>query len=92
MAGAAKTEIAVSDGNMRRLADQLSTPVGRPVFDKTGLDGSFAYKLTFNSSTEESDLPSLSTALQDQLGLRLEPQKAPIEILVVEAAERPTAN
>lgn len=92
MSGAAKTEIAASDGNMPRLADQLSTPAGRPVFDKTGLDGAFAYKLTFNSSTEESDLPSLPTALQDQLGLRLESQKAPIDILVIDSAERPGEN
>lgn len=42
--------------------------------------------------TTESDLPSLPTALQDQLGLRLESQNAPIETLLIDSAARPDPN
>ena len=78
---------------MLKLAGQLSNSAGRPVFDKTGLDGMFAFKLQFNpSTTTESDLPSLPTALQDQLGLRLEPQNAPVETIVIDSVDRPSGN
>ncbi len=77
---------------MKRLAEQLSVTAGRPVLDQTGLTGAYAFKLEFNPMTTESELPSMSTAVQDQLGLRLEPRKAPIEILVIENAEKPSEN
>ncbi|HVY94454.1 MAG TPA: TIGR03435 family protein [Bryobacteraceae bacterium] len=93
IAGNGRIQITASDETMHRLAEQLSLNAGRPVFDKTGLDGMFAFKLEFNpSTTAESDLPSLPAALQDQLGLRLEPQKAPVEMLVIDSAERPSEN
>jgi len=88
-----RIEITASHDTMLKLAVQLSNSAGRPVLNKTGLDGMFAFKLQFNpSATTESDLPSLPTALEDQLGLRLEPQKAPIETIVIDSAERPTGN
>lgn len=85
--------IVQSHGTMQQLAEQLSNTAGRPVLDKTGLAGQYAWKLDFNpNNTSDSDIPSMSTALQDQLGLRLETQKAPIEILVIDSAEKPSAN
>ncbi len=92
-AGPGKIEIIASHDTMLKLADQLSNSAGRPVVDKTGLQGMFAFRLQFNpSATAESDLPSLPTALQDQLGLRLEPQNAPVETIVIDFSERPTPN
>ncbi|HEY4088719.1 MAG TPA: TIGR03435 family protein [Bryobacteraceae bacterium] len=92
-AGSGKIEITASHDTLLKLADQLSNSAGRPVLDKTGLNGVFALQLQFNpSTTTESDLPSLPTALQDQLGLRLEPQNAPIETIVIDSAERATPN
>jgi uncharacterized protein (TIGR03435 family) len=92
-AGSGKIEITASHDTLLKLADQLSNSAGRPVLDKTGLDGMFAFKLQFNpSATTESDLPPLPAALQDQLGLRLEPQNAPVETIVVDSAGRPTLN
>lgn len=93
IAGSKRFQVIASAGTMPRLAEQLSFPAGRPVLDKTGLDGMFAFKLQFNPSpTTESDLPSLPTALQDQLGLRLDPQNAPVETLVIDFVEHPTPN
>jgi uncharacterized protein (TIGR03435 family) len=95
--GTRSAQLTVVKGGMDRLAIQLSSSPGvdRPVIDKTGLTGSYDYKLrwTFEVGTSTSDTDSVSifTALQ-QLGLKLEPRKAPIEILVVDHAERPSAN
>ena len=86
--------ITAWQSTMQQLADQLSNTAGRPVLDKTGLAGAYAYKLDFNPdvAAPDSGIPTMSTAVQDQLGLRLEPQKAPIEILVIDSAEKPSAN
>lgn len=87
----------------RMLADQMK----RPVVDGTGLDGSFDFKLEFvpesvrlkanMDSTAPSegtgaDGPSIFTATQEQLGLKLQMREAPVQILVIDEAEKPTAN
>lgn len=65
--------------------------VGLPVVDRTGLPGIYAFELNF-SVREDDGRPTIWTALQEQLGLKLESIKAPIEVLVVDHIERPTAN
>jgi uncharacterized protein (TIGR03435 family) len=80
-----------SHGTMENLARQLSFSAGRPVMDKTGLTGFYAFTLDWTSATD-SDLPSVFTAVQEQLGLRLESQKAPVEMLIIDQAERPSEN
>jgi uncharacterized protein (TIGR03435 family) len=82
-----------------QLAKSLKNIVGRPVLDKTGLDGKFDVLLDFDTYSSlgqtpppDFDKPSLTTALQEQLGLRLEPQKASLPVLVVESIQRPTEN
>jgi uncharacterized protein (TIGR03435 family) len=85
---------------LRNLVEQLSRLLNRPVLDKTGLAGAFDFTLEFAPEGRGADAagdlpvsPSLFTAVQEQLGLKLEPQKAPVEILVVDRAVRvPTAN
>lgn len=71
----------------------------RPVLDKTGLTGTYDFKLTYTPDTranragdpDPNDI-SIFTAVQEQLGLRLEPQKAEVEILVVDRVEKPSDN
>lgn len=94
MGNATGLHITAWQSTMQQLAAQLSNTAGRPVLDKTGLTGTYAYKMDFNPdvAAPDSGIPSMSTAVQDQLGLRLEPQKAPIEILVIDSAEKPPAN
>ena len=78
---------------------------GRPVIDKTGLTGKYDIHLEFAPPDEvranqlaaghdpgEPTAPELSTALQEQLGLKLEPAKGPGEFLVIDHVERPTEN
>ena len=73
---------------------------GRPVIDKTGLDGRFDFHLEYlrggGPPPEDPDpahaAPSMLTAVQEQLGLKLTPAKGPVEFLVIERAERPAEN
>lgn len=81
------------------LAGALQGVVRRPVLDKTGLEGRFDLLLDFDTYTASGrtpppdfDRPSLAQALRDEFGLRLEPQKAPFPVLVIDSIERPTAN
>jgi uncharacterized protein (TIGR03435 family) len=75
----------------------------RPVVDKTGLTGRFDFDLTWAAdetqfggevpvAPADTQAPPLFTAIQEQLGLRLEAMRGPVEALVVDAVERPTAN
>jgi uncharacterized protein (TIGR03435 family) len=76
-------------------AYQLSRNLERPVIDATGIAGYFDFKLNYEPKLDqETDTrPSLFTALQEQLGLKLESAKVPVEMVVVDHAERiPAAN
>jgi len=75
----------------------------RPVVDKTGLSGRYDFDLEFTPDDTQfsgalgglpgdSPLPGLFTAIQQQLGLRLEATKGPVDVLVVDRAERPSEN
>jgi uncharacterized protein (TIGR03435 family) len=76
----------------------LSEVLDRTVIDKTGLTGAFDFRLEWASqraSAEQSDdagAPSIFTAVQEQLGLRLEAGKGPVNYLVIDHAEKPSGN
>jgi uncharacterized protein (TIGR03435 family) len=80
--------------SMRELAGYLTRlpALGRPVIDKTGLQGSYGFSLDFASTPGDDSLPDIFAALQEQLGLRLESTKGPVEILVIDRAEKPSEN
>jgi uncharacterized protein (TIGR03435 family) len=78
-------------------ANGLSNQVGRAVLDRTGLSGNWAFELTYAPLTPgaepiDPDAPNLFTAIQEQLGLRLESTKGPVEVLVVDSVRRPVAD
>jgi uncharacterized protein (TIGR03435 family) len=77
-----------------RLARALSRELGRPVLDKTGLTGIYDMTLLWADDDTPTDpnLASLFTALQEQLGLKLESGKGPVEIIVINHIERPSGN
>jgi len=83
---------------MARFAERLVGSVGRPVLDRTGLDGAFDIDLTYTpdnpvvDTSNAPNAPSLITALREQLGLRLESTRAPVEVLVVDSVQKPTEN
>src|SRR5262249_39150456 len=81
--------------SMRSFAEFLSPQAGRPVIDKTGLPGTYELKLewSIDDAPAGNEGPSLFTALQEQLGLKLESAKGPVEALVVDHADKaPTEN
>jgi uncharacterized protein (TIGR03435 family) len=91
---------------MPRFAGLLKGRVGRPVVDRTGLDAAYDLELEWSSDLGLQRAPpdsagadgvtpdglSLFTALQEQLGLRLEASRGPVDIIVVDSAEPPTSN
>ena len=84
---------------MPRLASLLAPRVGRVVVDATALKDAFDIELDWSpdqpqevNNPQTNDAPSLFTALQEQLGLRLESTRGPVDVLVVDRAERPTED
>jgi uncharacterized protein (TIGR03435 family) len=91
------TGLTGSKTTMAQLAATLSLPsaLGRPVSDKTGLPGAYDFTLGgFSSLTSASDdpRPSFFTALEETLGLKLDPTKALLEVLVIDLASKPSEN
>ena len=76
------------------LASTISRRVDRPVIDRTGLNGFYDVDLTWAPTTITPDdtKPSIFTAVQEQLGLRLERSRGPIEVLVIDSVDRATPD
>jgi uncharacterized protein (TIGR03435 family) len=79
---------------MVELTRTLSRIAGRPVIDATGLTGSFDLQMPYTADDVPDPVAGafLFTAIQEQLGLRLEPRQAPVEVLVIDSVERPTPD
>jgi bla regulator protein blaR1 len=88
--------ITAENASVAMLAKTLSTTLIRPVLDQTGLTGKYAFKLQWaeeGAPGEPEDTGvSLFTAIQEQLGLRLQPGKGPIRFIFIDRAEKPSAN
>ena len=69
------------------LADRLSSLLDRPAVDMTGLKGAFEIKLAWSNDID-ANAPPLCTAVQEMLGLKLDPRKAHVEFLVIDHVER----
>ena len=80
--------------SLATFAGSLASDLNAVVRNQTGLDGDFEISLRWNPDAAAGDpaLPSLFTALQEQLGLKLEPTRAPVEVLVIDSVERPTPD
>ena len=92
------SEIRFWNESIRSFALIFETPVERPIVDRTGLEGTYDFDLNFApedtpSNPADSKLPDIFTALQEQLGLKLVPQKVPVEYLVIDHVDKiPTDN
>ena len=76
--------------SMQTFARNLAGGTGRNVVDKTGLAGSYDLELEFTpDQSPDTSGPSLFTAMHEQLGLKLDAQRAPVEVLVIDRLERP---
>ena len=91
--------MATSSTTMADLARNLSLVAGRSIVDKTGLTGTFDLELTWapevpagNAADAATDSPSVFTAVQEQLGLKLDPLRGPVDVLVIDSAARPVSD
>lgn len=88
--------IAAKGITMEQFAETLSRAVGRRVLNQTSLTGTYDFTLEWLpdelSADPSASGPSLFTALQEQLGLKLESSKGPVEVLVIDGAEKPSEN
>jgi uncharacterized protein (TIGR03435 family) len=102
MGGPART--IAGGATLQQLVGNLSNRVERLVIDKTGLSGRFAFTLAWTPDRIPTEAPppgippidlngpSLFTALQEQLGLKLQPAKGPVDVLVIDRVEHPTED
>ena len=79
------------------MAHQLTSILGRTVLDNTGLKGIFKVSLEWApdnviASSTDNPGPSIFTAIQEQLGLKLESTKGPVQVLVIDRVEMPSEN
>jgi uncharacterized protein (TIGR03435 family) len=93
--------LVITNATMDRFAEILSRQMDLPVVNRTGIDGVFNLKLKWTPESTKSSKPedgtvaegpSIFTAIQEQLGLRLHAQKIPLEVLVIDHAEKPSEN
>jgi bla regulator protein blaR1 len=105
-------QLTGSAAPLQLLVNSLSNQLGRPVIDRTGLNGKYDFKLEWTPDPGQSggpfggppppgvdappppdpNGPSVFTAVQEQLGLRLESQKGPVDMLVIDRVEKPSEN
>lgn len=93
--GTGRTHFNGEGLSMILIAEELSRIAGRVVVDKTNLTDRYDFKLQWASDdapATDNSVPSLFTAVQEQLGLKLEPAKEAATVLIVDHVEPPTAN
>jgi uncharacterized protein (TIGR03435 family) len=93
---ATRTYISGGTRTIAQLAVTLQSMARRPVIDRTGLTGTFNIDLRWDGAetgakpeTVSADAASIFTAVQEQLGLKLEPSRSPFDVVVIESVERP---
>ncbi len=94
--GGAINDWRLTNNSMPEFTKFLETQLDRPVVDGTGLTGKYDFRLKWASEqAQEADPntpPTLFTAIQEQLGLKLQPTRGMAEVLVVSHVDRPSAN
>jgi uncharacterized protein (TIGR03435 family) len=100
-----KGQLVVTSTRLSFVIPIFSALVQRPVIDKTGLTGIYDFTLTFRPEPGvpgavgpdpllpvDAEAPEIFTAIQEQLGLKFEAARGPVEVLVVDRAEKPEGN
>jgi uncharacterized protein (TIGR03435 family) len=97
--GRARLHIAGSDDTIGILARELAQVLGRPVLNQTGMSGRYDVSLRWTPDDAAAAAPStpdvppdIFTAIQEQLGLKLESTKEPVPVLVIDSVEKPSPN
>jgi uncharacterized protein (TIGR03435 family) len=90
---AGRGRISARGITMAKVADTLSRLISDPISDLTGAQGVFDIQLEWSTDGDATDtMSALSAAMQDQLGLKLELRKVPVDFVVIDNAEKPAEN
>jgi uncharacterized protein (TIGR03435 family) len=89
LSGGTSLTMVSSGQTMQSFGDTISNLAGRPIVDKTGLSGYYAFTV---EGLGFDDNQSIFTALQEQLGLKLDSGRAPVDVLVIDHIEKPTED
>jgi uncharacterized protein (TIGR03435 family) len=88
--------VMMGSASMKDFVLDMQFFLDRPLVDQTGLTGRYDISLRYTPdethSTDPNAPPGLFTAIQEQLGLKLQPLKAPVDVLVIDAVQRPSEN
>jgi uncharacterized protein (TIGR03435 family) len=84
--------LAGTNDSMGDLAKRLSWYMSRPVLDRTGISGSFDFRSEYSSDSSRPDIINMILACLQDIGLKLEPSRGPVEAIVIEHAGKPSAN
>jgi len=100
--GVGRGQTTAKNTNLQIFSNILAGQVGRPVLDESGLAGVFDFELTWvpeaapgasdGSDSASPDGPTIFTAVQEQLGLKLESRKGPVDAIVIDKVGHPTEN
>lgn len=91
--GGGKGRLRGLGASMASLAAVLSDQLGRVVLDQTGLKGNYNFTLEFApDDAPDTASASVFTAIQEQLGLKLKPRRAPVDVLVIDRVQKPSEN
>jgi uncharacterized protein (TIGR03435 family) len=91
--GHGKVQMRGTDVPIEELASNLGNQLGRFVTDQTEMRGHYDFVLEWDAEqVGDTPSPSLFTALREQLGLKLQPRKGPVPILVIDSAGKPSEN
>ena len=85
-------DIVARNATLDHVADIIGRQMDRPVLNRTGLAGVYNLRLQWALEGSKQDGPSIFTAVQEQLGLRLRAEKTPVDVIVVDHAEKPAEN
>ena len=81
----------VATGRRLDTLNSINRAAGRIIVDKTGLSGNYDFTLQYTTSRPD-DTPSIFAAIEEQLGLKLVPDRAPLTVVIVDSVERPTPD
>jgi uncharacterized protein (TIGR03435 family) len=86
-------DLTISDVNsVASLIVRIQPFLDRPVVDATGLSGTFQWSISFAANPESTTAPVIYTALEEQLGLRVERRSAPYDVVIIDSVEMPTPD
>jgi uncharacterized protein (TIGR03435 family) len=89
------TAIRAKEASLKQLAETLGRITGIPFWDQTGLQGKYDFAFRFSqdlNADPQTEVPSLSTALRESLGLTIQKRRGPVETLVIDHLDQPSEN